>query len=152
MTSMRESTADWKKLEELLSITSRLLLSQIIEFSLVRETLFGLHVFNVIIGCGLNLRKHGPPCSLSRLASTDISMEGVLANLMARLSRYWDAFLLADGSFADFEERYKNAWLHRRVVVQSLHVPLLTVGDIAGGTGGSNFIVTARRRCADCWG
>jgi len=59
-------------------------------------------------------------CSLSRLAATDISMEGVLAHLMARLSRYWDEFLLAGGSFAGFEERYKNAWIHRRVVAQSL--------------------------------
>jgi len=45
-------------------------------------------------------------------------MERVLAHLMARLSRYWDEFLLAKGSFAGFEERYKDAWLHRRVVVQ----------------------------------
>ena len=69
-------------------------------------------------GCGLNVRKDGPLCSLSRLTTIDLSMERVLATMMAMLSRYWDEFLLADGSFAGFEERYKNAWLHRRVVVQ----------------------------------
>ena len=76
-----------------------------------------------MIGCGLNVRKDGPVFSLSRLATTDISMERVLANLMARLSRYWDEFLLADGSFTGFEERYKNTWLHRRVLAQSLSCP-----------------------------
>ena len=45
-------------------------------------------------------------------------MERVLATMMAMLSRYWDEFLAADGSFAGFEERYKNAGLHRRVVAQ----------------------------------
>ena len=69
-------------------------------------------------GCGLNVRKDGPVLSLSRLANIDISMERVLANLMARLSQYWDEFLLVDGSFAGFEERYKNAWLHRQVLAQ----------------------------------
>jgi len=103
-----------------LSITSRLLLGQKAESSLVRGTPFRITCFNAIIGCGLNLRKDGPVCSLSRLAATDVSMEGVLAHLMARLSQYWDEFLLAGGSFAGFEERYKNAWIHRRVVAQSL--------------------------------
>ena len=115
MTSMRPSRADWKKLEELLSITSQQLsLGQESELLLVRETpLFEFRLFNAITGCGLNVRKHGPVCSLSRLATTDISVEEVLAHVMARFSRYWDEFLLADGSFAGFEERYKNAWLHR---------------------------------------
>ena len=78
-----------------------------------RNPPFDFCVSNATTGCGLNIRKHGPACSLSRLATTDISMEEVLANVMALLSRYWDEFLLADGSFAGFEERYKSAWIHK---------------------------------------
>jgi hypothetical protein len=40
-------------------------------------------------------------------------MEEVLADIMARFSENWDEFLLASGSFAGFEERYRRAWLHR---------------------------------------
>ena len=75
-------------------------------------------MFNAITGCGLDVRNDGPLCSLSRLTGAVLSMERVLANIMARLSVYWDEFLLAGGSFATFEERYKRVWLHRRVVVQ----------------------------------
>ena len=97
---MRPSRADWKKLEEFLSITfQQLYLGQDSELPLVREPPFEFRIFNAITGCGLNIRKYGPVCSLSTLAATDISMEGVLAQVMARFSQYWDEFLQADGSF-----------------------------------------------------
>jgi len=34
----------------------------------------------------------------------------------------------------------------------NFRVPLLMVGDVAGGRGGSDFTVIVGRRCADCWG
>jgi len=75
-------------------------------------------MFTAITGCGLDVCNDGPLYSLSRLTDTEISMEGVLADIMARLSVYWDEFLMAGGSFAGFKERYKRVWFHRRVAVQ----------------------------------
>ena len=79
---------------------------------------FELFAFTAITGCGLDVCNDGPLYSLSRLTGAEISMERVLAAIMARLSMYWDEFLMAGGSFAGFEERYKHVWLHRRVMVQ----------------------------------
>ena len=75
-------------------------------------------MFNVITGCGLDVLNGGPLCSLSQLTNEPPSMERVLANIVARFSVCWDEFLLAGGSFAGFEGRYKRVWLHRRVMVQ----------------------------------
>ena len=108
-------------------------------------------MFDATTGCGLNVRKHGSVCSLSRLATTDISAEGVLDNVMALLSRYWDEFLLAGGSFAGFEERYKARGFISELWFSDFRVPLLRDYDAAGGAGGSDFIVMVRRRGTDYW-
>ena len=75
-------------------------------------------------GCGLNVNSPPPIASLASLLppgeDRTISMELMLALIMAKFDTMWDKFLINKGSFEPFMDLYLDRWLHSYVYVSSL--------------------------------
>lgn len=152
MTSMRSTRADCKKLEELLSIISlQLFLGQETEFSLVRETPLSistcLMLQQVVVStfASMGLYAHYRDLLLQIFPWREYSPISWPCSLGTGMSSYWPmvrSLGLRNGIKARgfIGELWSNNC-----------VSLLTDYDAASGAGGSDFIVTVRRRSANYW-
>lgn len=67
-------------------------------------------------GCGINVLNPMPTTSLSQLnPETNLSMEKLIATIMAKFETMWDVFVLHKGSFHPFMDLYLERWLHSYV-------------------------------------
>jgi len=68
---------------------------------------------DIVIGCGINVLNPMPTTSLSQLnLDTTLSMEKLIATIMAKFETMWDVFVLHKGSFHPFMDLYLERWLH----------------------------------------
>ncbi|KAI9015180.1 biotin-protein ligase [Gaertneriomyces semiglobifer] len=70
-------------------------------------------VFNLVIGCGINLSNPRPTTSLAQLSPQEFTPEEMLARFMAQFKTLYDQFNAESGwKFEKFLDRYYRVWLH----------------------------------------